>query len=217
MQKGTIAAVSSVFTGDYAVPQDSWEAAGYAIGIPLAMGAQIITAEAALGAEAIEGLYQGSQRAFGSVTGQLEKWGFFGKNGVESSGLFVNQFPEHEVYSPHTVPIAQLKNINRKWNYVVTSDGKLIVGKGGQFPGGGHIDLANAQPVKAAGEVKIVNGQIKYIDNSSGHYLPSGLSAQQIAEEAFSRLGFDTLNKYIEKEWTEDPTLRNGGVWRPNL
>jgi hypothetical protein len=87
MQKGTIAAVSSVFTGDYAVPQDSWEAAGYAIGIPLAMGAQIITAEASLGAEAIESLYQGSQRVFGSVTGQLEKWGFFGKNGVESSRL----------------------------------------------------------------------------------------------------------------------------------
>mgnify|MGYP003493404877 FL=1 len=96
MQKGTIAAVSSVFTGDYAVPQDSWEAAGYAIGIPLAMGAQIITAEAALGAEAIEGLYQGSQRAFGSVTGQLEKWGFFGKNGAEGPlNLLGNEARNH--------------------------------------------------------------------------------------------------------------------------
>jgi hypothetical protein len=78
LREGTIAAVSSVFSGNYAVPQDNWEAAGYAIGAPLAMGAQIITAEAALGAEAIEGVYQGSQRVVGRVSSQLEKWGLFG-------------------------------------------------------------------------------------------------------------------------------------------
>jgi filamentous hemagglutinin len=131
--------------------------------------------------------------------------------------LFFNQFPDHEVYNSQTISLAQLKNINGKWNYVINSDEKLIVGKSGQFPGGGHIDLSNGQPIKAAGEVKIVNGQLKYIDNSSGHYLPSGLSARQIAEETFSKLGLDTLNKYIEKEWIEDPTIRNGGAWRPNL
>ena len=118
----------------------------------------------------------------------MNRWGVFGHNGAENAEVFVNRFPEHEIYSPHTVPTAQLKNINRKWNYIVTNDGKLIVGKGGQFPGGGHIDLASGQPVKAAGEVRIVNGQIKYIDNSIGHYLPSGLSAQQIAEKAFLNL-----------------------------
>jgi filamentous hemagglutinin len=49
------------------------------------------------------------------------------------------------------------------------------------------------------GEVKIVNGEVKYIDNTSGHYEPSGRAAQTAAEDAFSRKGLDVGGKYIEK------------------
>ncbi|GAB4393537.1 MAG: hypothetical protein Tsb005_12260 [Gammaproteobacteria bacterium] len=107
-----------------------------------------------------------------------------------------------------------LGKVSGRFNYVVTQNNELIVGKYGLVPGRGHIDLANGQPVKAAGEIRIVNGQIKYIDNSSGHYLPRGPNAQQAAESAFNQLGLDATDKYIEKLWIEDPTLPRGGAWR---
>lgn len=97
----------------------------------------------------------------------------------------------------------------------MTKDGNLVVGKGGRVPGRGHIDLTGGQPVQSAGEVRVVNGQLKYMDNASGHYQPSGLGAQSVAEQAFSQLGFDTSGKYIKKAWMMDPSLERGGAWRP--
>jgi hypothetical protein len=67
------------------------------------MGAQIITAEASLGAEAIESLYQGSQRVFGSVTGKLERWGLFARKGIEESTLTHLSPAELEVTHPRTM------------------------------------------------------------------------------------------------------------------
>lgn len=51
----------------------------------------------------------------------------------------------------------------------------------------------------AAGEVKFVNGQLKSLDNASGHYQPSGASAQEAAESAFQQAGFDSIGKYLER------------------
>ena len=83
------------------------------------------------------------------------------------------------------------------------------------MPGGGHIDLAGGGPVKAAGEVRLVHGQIKYIDNSSGHYLPSGSSAEESATTAFENAGLKPSDKYVEKSWVPDPSHPKGGKWRP--
>jgi len=47
--------------------------------------------------------------------------------------------------------------------------------------------------------VKIVRGEVKYIDNTSEHYEPSGRAAQIAAENAFSQKGLDVTGKYIEK------------------
>ncbi len=145
----------------------------------------------------------------------IRRIGLFGR-GVETDKLFVNQFPEHLVDRSNIIPTTQLKNINGRFNYVVDENKNLIVGRVSKNIGGGHIDLASGKPVQAAGEVRVINGQIKYFDNSSGHYLPTGTSAQQAAEEAFSNLGFDTYEKYIEKQWIEDLNHPNGGAWRPN-
>lgn len=60
----------------------------------------------------------------------------------------------------------------------------------------------------AAGEVKIVNGEIRYIDNTSGHYLPTGPAAEKAAVDAFNRNGLNASGKYIEKVW-------NGSAWVP--
>jgi filamentous hemagglutinin len=108
-----------------------------------------------------------------------------------------------------------LKDINGKFNYVVLENGNLVVGKKGDLVGGGHIDLAGGNAVSAAGEVRVYQGNIKYIDNSSGHYEPNGASAQQAAEKAFQDIGFKVEGKYIEKVWVPDPKLKRGGAWRP--
>ena len=46
----------------------------------------------------------------------------------------------------------------------------------------------------AAGEGRIVNGEVKFIDNNSGHYKPSGYSAKDAAETAFRNAGFKVPN-----------------------
>ena len=107
-----------------------------------------------------------------------------------------------------------LKSINGKFNYIVDEDGNLAVGRQRDALGGGHIDLASARPVQAAGEFRVVGGELKYIDNSSGHYLPSGEFAQEAAESAFKKLGFDVESKYVEKQWMNDLSLKSGGTWR---
>jgi len=58
--------------------------------------------------------------------------------------------------------------------------------------------------VHAKGEVRIINGNMKYIDNSSGHCLRRVDSAQKAAEYAFNQSGLNTADKYIEKLWVED-------------
>lgn len=129
------------------------------------------------------------------------------KTGVK----FSNQFPTHEIgvpiqkFSPSQV---SSKNFSRRLNYVVTEDGQLVLGRQARDIGGGHIDLAGGNQVLAAGEVKIVNGKIQYVDNSSGHYLPTGQSAQDAAISAFERAGLNAGSKYIEKIW-------NGSAWVP--
>lgn len=101
------------------------------------------------------------------------------------------------------------------YNYVVLEDGHLVVGREFNGLGGGHIDLAAGAPVISAGSVKIVGGKIKYIDNSSGHYEPSGTSAKVAAEKAFSEKGFEVKDKYIEKIWVADPVNPRKGKWTP--
>lgn len=81
--------------------------------------------------------------------------------------------------------------------------------------GGWHIHLANGKPVIAAGEVKVVRGEIKYIDNTSGHYEPSGRAAQGAAEKAFFQKGLDATGKYIEEVWVPEPGNPRKGAWVP--
>ena len=94
MREGTMEAFSSVYTNNYQMPNDRWEAIGYAAGVPLAMGAEFIATEGVLGLEAIENVYQGSQQVFSDVTSKLERWGLFGRNAVESTAGSPNVLQE---------------------------------------------------------------------------------------------------------------------------
>ncbi len=77
--------------------------------------------------------------------------------------------------------------------YVVKESGELVIGK---TP---HIGLSGGADVLAAGEAKFVNGALRWMDNASGHYRPTGEAAQRAAEAAFGRSGFDAIGKYIER------------------
>ncbi|WP_295946573.1 DUF6531 domain-containing protein [uncultured Xanthomonas sp.] len=115
---------------------------------------------------------------------------------------FNNRFPEDVPRAPNVIPNEMLPKISqRNLAYVVKEDGTLIVGRNNQFQG--HIDLAGGDPVLAAGELSIHAGRLKYIDNNSGHYRPSGIYAQRAAEDAFRRIGFDVEGKYIERSFND--------------
>ncbi len=58
------------------------------------------------------------------------------------------------------------KPANFDGDFVIKSDGSMILGKG-------HYHLSSsADTVKGAGQIGIDNGKITYLDNQSGHYLP---------------------------------------------
>jgi RHS repeat-associated protein len=158
----------------------------------------------------------GSSLLLSVLTGTLTpNYGAFVR--CEELTKFTNKFPEHEIASAMAkiISLPMLKKVSGKFNYVVTEDGKLIVGKKFDTPGGGHIDLANGMPVLAAGELKVVNGELKYIDNTSGHYQPTGESPRRIIEKTLKDLGFDVTDKYVEKVWVQEPKLPKGGAWKP--
>ncbi|WP_371913938.1 hemagglutinin repeat-containing protein, partial [Pseudomonas sp. 35 E 8] len=136
---------------------------------------------------------------------------------VESQATpnFLNQFPDHPTAVPTLIADTKLTKGIGTYNYVVLEDGNLVIGRKFNEVGGGQIDLANSKPVIAAGEVKIVRGEVKYIDNTSGHYEPSGRAAQIAAENAFSQKGLDVTGKYIEKVWVPDPGNPRKGAWVP--
>jgi adhesin HecA-like repeat protein len=133
----------------------------------------------------------------------------------QATPSFPNQFPDHPTGVPTLISDTKLTQGAGKYNYVVLEDGQLVIGRKFNDVGGGHIDLASGKPVIAAGEVKIVSGKVKYIDNTSGHYEPSGRAAQTAAENAFSQKGFDVAGKYIEKVWVPDPINPRTGAWVP--
>ncbi|XVV02655.1 hypothetical protein ACQPW3_35675 [Actinosynnema sp. CA-248983] len=80
---------------------------------------------------------------------------------------------------------------------MVLPSGELVLGR--LSPAQGHVELAQRGPVAAAGEFKVVAGRLKWIDNRSGHYLPFGSVAGNVAEEAFERAGWDADGRYEEK------------------
>jgi hypothetical protein len=95
---------------------------------------------------------------------------------------------------PDRRPAKQIQKVRYSGllNYVVTRSGALVTGRTI------HPTLSGGADVLAAGEARFVNGALRSINNASGHYRPSGASAQAAAEAAFGRAGFDAAGKYTE-------------------
>jgi len=158
---------------------------------------------------------------------------YFGKfkhrfSKTKNPKVFENRAPHHTIGNPNLIPTSELKKKTGIVNYVVLEDRRLVVcgsgkNKGAAQPGTGHIDLANGKKVIAAGEVhlvakrvhpktgEIIPARLKYIDNSSGHYVPVGKNAQKEAEKAWRKTGYDVNGKYIEKYYD----MQGGRGWIP--
>ncbi|WP_254846049.1 LysM peptidoglycan-binding domain-containing protein, partial [Xanthomonas axonopodis] len=109
--------------------------------------------------------------------------------------LFSNKFPNDPIGDPKFVPKDRLSGVSGNFNYVVIEDGSLVVGRSG------HTSLTGGADVQAAGEVQLYNGNIKWIDNSSGHYRPFGPTLQPTAENAFNSIGLDATGKFKYRNW----------------
>ena len=86
-------------------------------------------------------------------------------------------------------------NVNEMYDFVVTKDGKLLIGYG-------HYKLSKKQDIiKAAGRIKIdENGKINYIDNVSGHYRPTQMNLAQIAD-LFMKMNLTADQLIINKKY----------------
>lgn len=70
------------------------------------------------------------------------------------------------------------------------------------------------QNVLAAGEVKFVNNEIKFVDNASGHYQPTP-NIEKLVEHTFNQVGVVADGKFVAKVWVPDPKHIRGGQWKP--
>jgi RHS repeat-associated protein len=90
---------------------------------------------------------------------------------------------------------------NGKFDFVVDSNGNLVIGSG-------HYNLSGgAQTVRAAGEIKIYKGKVTSITNSSGHYKPSASEAANFGE-ILKNSGVDIKGANL-KVYNTDGTLKS--------
>ncbi|MBI3560322.1 MAG: hypothetical protein HY080_01200 [Gammaproteobacteria bacterium] len=120
---------------------------------------------------------------------------------LKGKSRFKNLRPKDPVRIPSTQSIANIVKTRQSgtFNYVVTEDGKLIIGRASRNRPNGHIDLAQGRDVRAAGEAKFVNGELRSLNNNSGHYQPSGNSARDTALNAFENHGLRPRDGYVER------------------
>jgi hypothetical protein len=92
-------------------------------------------------------------------------WGVFSKikmkiTTIDTDGWLMGKYVNGELQ------VIGKTNIAQKWDYIVKTDGQILVGRK-------HSWLSQGKDVLAAGELKYNNGKLVEISNASGHYLPS--------------------------------------------
>jgi hypothetical protein len=119
-------------------------------------------------------------------------------SGASEAKLIKNKFPTEPLPSngriiDYTIENGQIKGVNgqRNLDFVVDSEGKLILGKK-------HHTLGNGQDVLGAGQLKLDGqGRIRRIDNLSGHYQPTVNEALNYPE-LFKQNGLNVKNAWLE-------------------
>jgi len=77
-------------------------------------------------------------------------------------------------------------NVAQKWDYIIKTDGQILVGRK-------HSWLSQGEDVLAVGEVKYNSGKLVEISNASGHYLPSTSEASNFLR-IFRKAGVNVDN-----------------------
>ena len=129
----------------------------------------------------------------GDLGGVVKKGG-----GGIADKVIKNKFPDEPMpvdgkILDYTVENGKIKGINgiNQVDFVITQDGDFIIGNKHHF-------LGQGQDVLAAGQMKINGqGQIKRIDNLSGHYRPTVSEAMKYPQ-LFEEMGFDLKKTWIE-------------------
>lgn len=129
----------------------------------------------------------------GDLGGVVKKGG-----GGIADKVIKNKFPDEPMpvdgkILDYTVENGKIKGINgiNQVDFVITQDGDFIIGNKHHF-------LGQGQDVLAAGQLKINGqGQIKRIDNLSGHYRPTVSEAMKYPQ-LFEEMGFDLKKTWIE-------------------
>jgi len=112
---------------------------------------------------------------------------------------FSNLFPDEAVGTGNLRTLDQLQEAENTFLYVVRQDGSLVLSA---RKGHIHSQLAGGQSVRAAGEVKLLKGEIKSLNDRSGHFMnrpmtsAESASVKAEAEAAFTREGVEAAGKF---------------------
>ncbi|WP_427874508.1 hypothetical protein [Flavobacterium sp. MMS24-S5] len=141
--------------------------------------------------------------------GGYTKWkGLYKARDWKSIQHIANKFPTEEmpldgqlwgiaeIESGYIKQMASKGNTFNDVDFVITTNGELKIGKKHHF-------LGNASSVEAAGTIKTVNGKLKKISNSSGHYFPTVDETNKFPE-IFRQLGIDTKGASLEIKYLDD-------------
>jgi len=165
------------------------------------VGGKLIEVVVVTGAAAVGGIYADARAMLGAKEVEAIKAetnaAAWGADATKAPQLFRNLAPADDIVAPVLFPASQIQKVeySGRLTYVVRATGELVIGR---TP---HTSLSRGAEVLAAGEARFVNGALRSLDNASGHYRPSGASAQQAAEAAFNRAGFDATGKYAERDF----------------
>ncbi len=118
--------------------------------------------------------------------------------GTGEFNLIKNKFPSEALpkdgrIASYNIENGKITGLNgqRNLDFVIDTDGNLVLGKR-------HHTLGNRKDVLGAGQIKLDgHGQLRRIDNLSGHYRPTVPEAMNYPE-LFEKAGVRTKNAWLE-------------------
>lgn len=132
---------------------------------------------------------------------QCEKFEHMRKNGSIDKDLLLIFFEKE--------PIIDRKNKKEKGNalYGITPEGKFKIMQNPMHGSKHHSYFNNGKELKMAGAIKIINGDIVYINNESGHYRPKDEEFLLFIEELKQKGIIDSKNLKCQKIKDETVTI----------
>jgi hypothetical protein len=141
----------------------------------------------------------GSSKTYGVKRGpKLQEKGLpdKGVRGADTNQVIKNRYPNETQVGKkfdYSIENGKLKIENgiKEVDFIIDADGTLQIGRG-------HSFLAEGADVQAAGQIKVNSqGQVRRIDNLSGHYAPT-VEQGQLYPDIFNKIGLDTKNAWLE-------------------